>query len=220
MQVRTDYINGRLDAKLLDSVLSEFNGVLSSQLTWLNKTFGKAQRNAQRTKNRLYYKPVIYSNEKDYISLEPNTTIGNFSFFDIQDTSEITTDYNPNITTNVGLIFFGDLLSIYTTNTEFYSIENVKADILDVLRKKRLTRCSFDVLSVSERLENVYRGYSIEEVETQFMMYPYFALRFELELRYIQNDCNTVVTLPVLTDDLGLMLTDDLLEYSVDDIGV
>lgn len=68
-------------------------------------------------------------------------------------------------------------------------MEPIKAEILKVLnggfwlRSGRLT-----VTQIEEKAENIYKGYSLDEVDNQFLMHPFGGLRFDGKLT-INESC-------------------------------
>ena len=61
--------------------------------------------------------------------------------------------------------------------------EDLKRQILDVLNGGFLVRNgSYRINKVYELAENIYRGFSLDEIENQFLMHPFGGFRFEGEL--------------------------------------
>ena len=175
------------DPKLLDWVLLEFQTKLSSSLSWLDHAFGKAQK---FQKDGLTY-PAVYIGANDYLNVLPDSHIGCYSFFDIDDGQKI--NHMPSRVQDYevtgALIFWFDLRDIYPTDSNLRTIENVKSDIIDAINTSRLTRCQFELLNVYEEASNVFRNYTHKEIKTQFRMYPYSALKFTFRIKYKPNQC-------------------------------
>ncbi len=62
-------------------------------------------------------------------------------------------------------------------------LEAVKSQITEVLTRKLFLKSGkFILTSIEEEARNIYDGYSIEEIDLQFLMQPYAGLRFNGEL--------------------------------------
>lgn len=175
--------------KLLDVVLQEINTKLSTQLTWLNSTFLKAQR-LEKTKDRSTYSyPSVFIGQNDYLALYPDEHIGNFTFWDISDGQEIEnpTKSGSLVLIDFGLVLWCDLRDLYGSEWQTYSVENVKSDVLKILKYSTFKESSIRVVRIFEEAKNIYKNYSIEEIESQFLMRPYLGLRFEGQIKYLEN---------------------------------
>jgi hypothetical protein len=70
-------------------------------------------------------------------------------------------------------------------NTEY-----VKEQILSVLDTAFPKKGSFTVQRIYERAENVFQGFSLNEVDNQFLMSPYWGMRITGEM-VVNEDCQT-----------------------------
>jgi hypothetical protein len=69
-------------------------------------------------------------------------------------------------------------------NTEY-----VKEAILGVLETAFLKKGVITVQRIYQRAENVFDGFSLDEVDNQFLMSPFAGFRFQGEM-IATNDCN------------------------------
>lgn len=173
---------------MLDRVIGEIQNGLVSNLSWLDVAFGRAQRLTKMMNGKRIITPNVYCGgwnghgENDYIETSPDSKIGNFSFFEIEDPQTI--DAGPwarRINAPFGLIVWFDLTRVYDVpdnrNTEY-----VKAQILRVLNGRagwHLTGGRIVLNRIYERAENIYRGYTLSEIDNQFLMHPYYGMRFD-----------------------------------------
>lgn len=179
---------------MLDRVIGEIQQGLVDGLPWLDAAFGRCQRVTKRTTaGRLIVTPDVYCGgwnghgENDYIEVSPDSKIGNFSFFVLEDPQEFTTDaWARHYTSPVGLVFWFDLRKVYGTlmnrNTEY-----LKAQILSLLGGLggwHLTSGRVVFNRCFERAENIYRGFSLSEIDNQFLIHPYGGFRFDGVLEY------------------------------------
>lgn len=171
---------------LLDKVLQDIQKVLSEKLPWLNYAFGRSYKLVEhQTEGSKFTYPAAYIGNSEYISLVPNDNFGNFSWFDIYDPQKITQVVQslPQYTFSGALVFWYNLDSIYGDNT-FINTEEVKEEVLSVLTSPGLIKTigRVSITEICERHENIYKGYSLENIDNQFFMYPYAGLRIEFTL--------------------------------------
>lgn len=177
--------------RLIDKTIADMQDGLVESLPWLNKAFGRAQRLVKKINNRDYYSPNVYADKNNYIIVNPDSKIGNFCFFYMDDPQEIKTQNVPGSTGlikgNCSIIFWFDLRTIFNDvsnrNTEF-----VKEQILKALNGGFWLKSGrFTVERVHELAENIYRGFSLEEVDNQFLMHPFAGFRFSGEIIVFEN---------------------------------
>lgn len=186
-----------LDAGLTmsDVLIEGIKDSLKTNLSWLNEAFGRAERLVKMIDGRNYYIPAIYTGDhyhvNEYLEVSPDAQIGNFSFFWIMDPQRFAWESlsireRGVIKEPYALIFWFDLRKVYNTRTSrnILSLEN---EILHVLREKTfLSSGSFSIDKVYHLAENIYREFTIAQVDNQFLMHPYGGLRIEGELIYTE----------------------------------
>lgn len=178
---------------MLDKIIGEIQTGLVENIPWLDVAFGRSQRLTKVMNGKRIVTPNVYCGgwngrgENDYIETSPDSKIGNFSFFEIEDPQTI--DGGPwarEITAPFSLIVWFDLRRVYN-EAENRNTELLKAEILRVLNGRagwHLTHGRVTVNRIYERAENIYRGYSLSEVDNQFLMHPFAGFRFEGELQF------------------------------------
>lgn len=180
---------------MLDRVIGEIQKALASGLPWLDAAFGRCQRLTKEMNGKRIVTPNVYCGgwnghgENDYIEVSPDSKIGNFSFFEIEDPQTI--DAGPwarDIKAPFSLIVWFDLTRVYNEasnrNTEY-----IKAQILRLLGGRSgwtLSNGRVTVSRIYERAENIYRGYSLSEIDNQFLMHPFAGFRFEGVLQFAE----------------------------------
>lgn len=168
----------RKDPALFDAVFSDIQDSLSSQLSWLDNTFGKAERIQRQIEGKRYYEPAWYMKDGDYRLLSPTDTLGNYSFFLLGEPQ--ITDFEVWGSTGVkapfSLIVWADIRKIDRTDR---NAEAMKENVLKVLNGGTRTIAGhFEINRIYERAENVFEGFTLDEVTNQYTMHPYIALRF------------------------------------------
>lgn len=215
------------DAVMLDKVMAEIQTGLVENVSWLDVAFGRAQRLTKMIDGKRVVTPNVYCGSwnghgpNDYIEVSPDSKIGNFSFFEIDDPQTI--DAGPwarEIKAPFALVVWFDLTRIYGEAAN-RNIERLKADILHVLNGRtgwHLTGGRVTINRIYERAENIYRGYTLSEIDNQYLMHPYAGLRFEGLLEFDEL-CIPVVppveTFYLRTRDGELYITSDGEKYIV-----
>lgn len=173
---------------MLDRVIGEIQTGLVENLPWLDAAFGRSQRLTKMMNGKKIITPNVYCGgwnghgENDYIETSPDSKIGNFSFFEIEDPQTI--DAGPwvrEIKAPFGLIVWFDLTRVYD-EPENRNTEYIKAQILRVLNGRagwHLTGGRIVLNKIYERAENIYRGYTLSEIDNQFLMHPFAGFRFD-----------------------------------------
>lgn len=173
---------------MLDRVIGEIQNGLVENLPWLDAAFGRCQRLTKEMNGKRIVTPNVFCGgwrghgQNDYIEVSPDAKIGNFSFFEIEDPETIEAGpWIRRITAPFSLIVWFDLTRVYdeasNRNTEY-----IKAQILRVLNGRdgwHLTDGRIVVNRIYERSENIYRGYTLSEIDNQFLMHPFGGFRFE-----------------------------------------
>jgi len=178
---------------MLDRIIGEIQKGLVETLPWLDVAFGRAQRLTKELEGRRIITPNVYCGgwkghgANDYLEVSPDSHIGNFSFFEIEDPQTI--DAGPwarEIKAPFSLIFWFDLTRVYGEATN-RNTEWLKAQILRVLNGREgwhLTEGRILINRIFERAENIYRGYTLSEVDNQYLMHPFAGFRFEGVLEF------------------------------------
>ena len=82
---------------MLDRVIGEIQKGLVENISWLDVAFGRSQRLTKMINGKRIVTPNVYCGgwnghgENDYIEVSPDSKIGNFSFFEIEDPQTIDT---------------------------------------------------------------------------------------------------------------------------------
>ena len=177
--------------KLADVLISAICAGLESKLSWLDVAFGRAERITKEINGKKYLLPVIYNEESpfvnEYTSLSPDSQIGNFSFFWMMDPQIL--EWRPRIRGNFrdpfALIFWVDLRKVYGKLND-RNIYNIEDEVLKVLNSITLPTGSLSINKIYHLPEQIYREFSLESVENQFLMHPYAGFRLEGDLYYEQ----------------------------------
>jgi len=177
--------------KLWDWAVAELQTELADNISWLTAAFGKAQRRVMPGKDgREVRFPAVYSGTGDYLNMLPDGHLGNYCWLDVDDYQELPLprDQFQQIRADVGIVFWLDLRTAYPADYENRTIEHPKSDVVAALRAIRPTRFNLMIDRVAERVENIYPGYTTNEIDNQFLMFPYTGFRLMGEM-IINEQC-------------------------------
>ena len=173
---------------MLDRIIGEIQHGLVENIEWLDAAFGRAQRLTKEMNGKRIVTPNVFCGgwkghgPNDYIEVSPDSKIGNFSFFEIDDPQTITAGpWAREIKAPFGLVVWFDLTRVYDEASN-RNTEQLKAQILHVLNGRagwHLTGGRIVINKIYERAENIYRGYTLSEIDNQFLMHPFAGFRFD-----------------------------------------
>ena len=176
------------NAVMLDAVIGEIQQGLVNNLSWLDAAFGRAQRLTKNIEGKRIVTPNVDCGgwkghgPNDYIEVSPDAKIGNFSYFEVDDPQTIDPEpWARQIKAPFSLIVWFDLTRVYGSRTN-RNTEKIKSDILHILNGRadwHLSHGRIVINKIYERAENIYKGYTLSEIDNQFLMHPFVGLRFE-----------------------------------------
>lgn len=175
------------NAALFDKVIGYIQTGLASNLSWLNYAFGKAERLVKNYNGKRVYSPNLYVGKNEYELISPDSGIGNYCFFTLDEPQDVSWEVGDNtyMKAPFSLIVWVDLRTIEQDDVR--NTEAIKQDILRTLNGKIwMKEGYFHINRVWEKAENVFKGFTLDEIDNQFLMHPYCGWRFEGEI-----DCHT-----------------------------
>ncbi len=179
----------KTNPKLFDKLFAEIQNGLATQISWLDHIFGKAERLAKVIKGKRYFTPNIYRGRNEYTLIAPDSGFGNYSFFTLEEPQTIGWNAGERSTIKApfSLIVWVDMRTI--DDQDERNTEAVKQEILRalnggiLLREGRIT-----INKVYERAENVFEGFTLDEIDNQYLMQPFAGFRFTGEIQ-IEDEC-------------------------------
>lgn len=177
-----------MDKKLFDKAIDIINERLERELRWLKKAYG---RTVKRTtvkeevgKKVSYNYPSLYKGNHEYENMLPSDSRRNVCFWNVQDEQTVDAQMQfPRLTAKVSCIFWVKLTDIFA-EVDYAYTEHIKEDVLNALHT-----CPYIVIKkVIEQPDNVFKEYTVKDVPVQFLMFPYYALRVEMEMK-VQAGC-------------------------------
>ena len=175
---------------MIDRVLACLQDSLVNNIGWIDYAFGRAQRLVTRIEHKDHYYPGVYIGGNEYLNVLPGQGLGNRTFFMVDDPQTI--DFNQRryntIRSPFSLVLWYDLTTILK-DTKERNTEEIKRQILRVLTDAVLPGGSrIELARMYETAENIFKGYSLKEIDTQFLMHPFAGLRIEGTLIY-REEC-------------------------------
>lgn len=177
-------------AYLFDRVIQGLQDALGG-LSWMTHVFGRSERLVHQQNGGNVYTPNVYYGKNEYIRLLPdNTALGNYCFFTLDEPQQVTVPMgNVNrVKAPFSLIVWLDMRTIGATYDD-RNTEKVKEQLLKTVRRAWLRHGSVNVQRVYQRAENVFQGYSLEEVDNQYLMAPFAGFRLTGEM-IIDEECD------------------------------
>ena len=177
-------------AYLFDRVIQGLQDALGG-LSWLNHIFGRSERLVKMKDGMRRYTPNVYYGKGEYILLTPdNKALGNYCFFVLEGPQVVSVPFaaSNRVKAPFSLVVWVDMRSVGATyddrNTEY-----LKEQLLKTLRRAWLRHGAIELNRVYERAENVFQGYSLDEVDNQYLMSPYAGFRITGEMQ-IDEECD------------------------------
>lgn len=159
---------------------------------FLNNIFGIAERTVKMVDGIKYYSPNWYIGRGEYVGLLPDEYLGNYVFFTLDEPQEI--EHEQGLQNRYTCGFSVILWAKFDSVSDQYGDRNreaIKSDFLKVLEGAWMKRGYFVINRIYEHAENVFQGYTTDEVDNQYFMQPYFGYRFHGELT-ITDDCTNI----------------------------
>lgn len=176
-------------AYLFDKPIQALQDALG-ELSWLNHIFGRSERLVQVQDGRKVYTPNVYRGGNEYIQLLPdNTALGNYCFFVLDEPQVVSLPMGlqNRLKAPFALVVWVDMRTV--ENNDARNTEYVKEELLKTIRRAWLRHGAVSVEKVYQRAENVFEGYSLDEVDNQFLMQPFAGLRITGEL-IVDEECD------------------------------
>ena len=166
--------------QLLDRVIDDIQTGLERNVPWLENIFPRAERLVTEQEGVRRYTPNHYKGRDEYERLLPCDGLGNFCFFTVDDPEQVTGGVGEAamVTGTFSLIVWLDMRTVDDGDSR--NMEKIEADILRLLDGEyRLRTGRMSVDKVYKRAENIFTGFTLDEVSNQYLMAPYAGFRFE-----------------------------------------
>jgi hypothetical protein len=177
--------------KGIDLRLQNIAAAIKTHLSWLAYSFGLTDRIVELRDKKPYIYPAIYQdlNSKELISCMPSDLYTAFAFWTKEPKAEFKPESPNRIFYNISVIFYLDLRHIAPTQNWKLVKSNIRQDILQVFRTHQfIGEGVLNMLQyVDDDITEVYKEFSIEQVDNKFKMYPKYALRIDFEHSFLME---------------------------------
>lgn len=175
----------RGNASLFDIPIESIQDRMAECLPWLDSIFGKCERLTRKDReSRLVNTPNWLVRGNEYISVLPDDRVlKNTAFFILDEPMEFIQD-SGKYRVGFSVIVWGDMRTV----TSERNLEYVKAQLIKAVRVANPALGHIEFQGIYEKSENVWRGFTVDEVDNQFMMQPFFSLRLYGRL-YMNEVC-------------------------------
>ena len=189
----TEYFPRITTPYLFDKVIRELQQALKEGLPWLERSYGRAERLVTEVNERRLYVPAIYQQDGMYGIMLPDDRLGCYSFFVMHEPQEVLNRMQTEvrIKSPFSLIVWVDMRRVEKKmrmpderNTEY-----IKEQVLSVIETASKRKGHISISKIYQRAENVFDGFTLDEVKNQYLMSPYAGFRFYGEM-IVTNDCN------------------------------
>lgn len=174
---------------LFDKAFSYIQTALAKELPWLDHVFPQAERLVKLIDKKRIYSPNIYIGDNEYEQIFPDTDgIGNYSFFLLDEPQDVSYEAGSRVhmTAPFSLIVWFDIRTLYSEDIR--DLEQAKKDVLRAVRRTWMREGAFTITEVFQRAENVFKEFTLDEVDNQYLMQPYGGFRLRGEIQ-INEEC-------------------------------
>lgn len=174
---------------MIDKVISHIQNEIAAKLDWLDYSFGRCQKLVKTMNGGEYIYPAVYAGESEYVDVLPSEEYGNRTFFVIDDPQTIETEgmRYKRISCPFSLVCWYDITTVLNNRSQ-RNTEEVKRQIVGVLTNCTMPRgARLELKRIYENPESIFRGFSIREINTQYMMHPYAGIRIEGIIYYVEQ---------------------------------
>ena len=178
-------------AYLFDKPIQAIQDALAG-LSWLNHIFGRSERLVVMKDGRREYTPNVYLGKNEYLRLLPdNTKLGNYCFFVLDEPQVVSVPMGlqNRLRAPFSVIVWVDMRKVETNDAR--NTEYVKETLLKTIRGTFHRHGSVELKKVYQRAENVFDGYTLDEVDIQYLMAPFAGFRLTGEM-IVDEECDEV----------------------------
>ena len=205
----------RTNPQMFDRVIQDLQQGLASELPWLDHSFGRCERLVTIRNGQHYYTPNLYIGGGEYIPVTPDKELGNYSFFVLAEPENVISPNHQTLEmkTQFSLILWFDLRT--TDPHDERNIEEIKAEILRVINYTAWMRNGhIHCGKVYTHAESIYQGFSLDEVDNQFLMSPYCGFRFTGEM-VVTDICREKIVNYLYVKPEEVQWIDESIDYDI-----
>ncbi|MBL7738716.1 MAG: hypothetical protein JNK14_05815 [Chitinophagaceae bacterium] len=172
----------------LDNAIESIRASLAT-ISWLTKSFGRAWEFKEMRDDKTLTIPKVFQGTNtfktgEYLNVLPNDYLQAQSFICCTGPEKWDTfnRFDGSMKSReIAIIFWVNLKLIDDTKNYIFT-EELKADVETILSQHS------SVMSIDEYYdeiaEDIFKGWSVDDVKNQYLMYPYAGMRFNLIISY------------------------------------
>lgn len=175
----------------LEKAIQEIQLALAAKLPWLNYSFGRAQTGQSAVAGgRPKTYPEIHVSKTEYYNLEPNNHYGAHTFIQVVGPEKPVdyAAYTPNVyTAELAVVCVYDLNQIAARLG--YEPAPIFPEIIKQQMRETLARCTCieEITGIDETANEVFRGYTYNQLEHQSFKFPQGGFKMNVTARYLES---------------------------------
>ena len=155
-------------------------------LPWVDQAFGRVWPIPMQRGDKNVTEPCVYCNGNRYETLVPSADLGNYTFFVLMDSARYDEE-TDTYTQPYALVVWYDMNRCFENGSNRRDTENLKDDIIEVLRSTPISNGSIHVSRIIEMPKSVYKEFTFDTQQNQALVQPYGAIRFEGEITILKG---------------------------------
>ena len=184
------------NAQLNVAASNAIAATLRLEIDWLDAVFSIAQTAEKRNDagNAVRY-PRVYSGNGEYIDVRYHDEFKAMCFFERNGAVQIQNSSDePEMRFPLSLVVWADLSKVQPSNQYDYT-DQLIGDVLAVLKDKYDSE--IEVFDYEDRLNNVYDKYTLSDIDSRFLSYPYTAFRINFDyIHFGSLRCTNTIAQP------------------------
>lgn len=182
-----------LASPILDQkAVQDLQVLLDNEIPWLDVIYPIARVGITKIEGGgTFNYPQVYSGSgAEYLDIRPDDSLSAYSFFEVNESFPV--DADEDLTNyNLSLIVWFNLPKLNGSKGYDYSRE-LAGDILRVFNES-LYSGKISGITLDFNPEDIFDKYSLQQEDTQFLMYPYGAFKINFNYEQLEDiDCFTV----------------------------
>lgn len=177
--------------RLFDHIIQDLQRNIARRLLFMSHVFGRCERLQKEINGHRVFSPNVYAGGDEYILLTPdNISLGNYCFFVAEEPEQMAVRVGNygRLRAPFSLVVWVDMRKVGEEDDR--NTYDVELKVLDAIGEAGIIkRGGIEVTRIYHKAENVFSGFTLDEVDNQFLMSPFFGLRIEFEA-WIDEDCN------------------------------
>lgn len=187
MSYKDPIIKSFTDPKGVDLVIQTIRDEVNV-ISWIDKSFGRAFTHTEKRDSKVIKVPKCFDGN-DYINVLPNDNFKSMSFISVDGAekwnSKELTGFNFK-TRSLSIICWFNQKKITDHPGEF-AISNLKYDLETSIIRNQYVK---EITGIyDEKVEDIFRGYAMSDVDTQYLMWPYGGVRIDFTVCFKEQNC-------------------------------